>query len=315
MAHLLQPAAEPPTELGRYRILSAMAGIRVSPLRFGGMSIGQAWAREIKAVSKEQAFALLDAFVAAGGNFIDTALNYHDGESEAGIAEWMAQRGNRDEKVIATKFTADHKSSVKGKTDWIDILYVHRWEYVTSIEEVMNSLHILGQQGRVLCLGVSNTPAWVVSAANYYAAAHGNTPFSIYQGRWNVMSRGFEREIIPMAQHFAMALAPWAVVGRGKSQTKRTAEELDKTERLRVLTGERKSEAEIKISEALTRVASEHRIDSVTAIAIAYVRAKAKRVFPIVGARKVEHLQDNIRALSIKLTAKQVDYLDSVIPF
>ena len=84
----------------------------------------------------------------------------------------------------------------KLQTDWIDILYVHWWDYTTSIEELMDSLHILVEQGKVLYLGISDTPAWIVSAANYYARAHGKTPFSIYQGRWNVLRRDFEREII-----------------------------------------------------------------------------------------------------------------------
>lgn len=103
----------------------------------------------------------------------------------------------------------------KLQTDWIDILYVHYWDFTTSIEEVMDSLHALVQQGKVLYLGISDSPAWIVATANTYAKAHGKTPFSIYQGRWNLMLRDFEREIIPMDRQFGMALAPWDVLGRG----------------------------------------------------------------------------------------------------
>lgn len=116
----------------------------------------------------------------------------------------------------------------KLQTDWIDILYLHWWDHTTSIEEIMNSLHILVEQGKVLYLGISDTPAWIVAAANAYAAAVGKTPFCIYQGRWNVMLRDFEREILPMARHFGMALAPWNILGSGKFQTREQVEERKK---------------------------------------------------------------------------------------
>lgn len=90
-----------------------------------------------------------------------------------------------------------------------DILYVHYWDYTTSVKEVMDALHSLIEQGKVLYLGISDTPAWIVAEANTYATSHGKTPFCIYQGRWNVLLRDFEREIIPMARHFGMALAPY----------------------------------------------------------------------------------------------------------
>ncbi|KAK9357229.1 NADP-dependent oxidoreductase domain-containing protein [Lipomyces starkeyi] len=342
MAELFKAAPEPPTELGRYRILSSTAGIRVSPLQLGAMSIGDAWSHFMGSMDKAASFKLLDAYYEAGGNFIDTANNYQNEQSETWLGEWMSERKNRDQLVIATKFTTEYKAYKLGKgktpnhcgndkrslhmsvrdslnklqTDWIDILYLHWWDHTTSIEEIMDSLHILVEQGKVLYLGISDTPAWVVSAANIYARDHGKTPFSIYQGRWNVMLRDFERDIIPMARHFGMALAPWDVLGGGKFQTKKAVEERKKRgEGLRSIVGGDQSEDEVKMSEALAKVASEHRIESITAIALAYVLAKAPNVFPLVGGRKVEHLQDNIQALKIKLTTEQIEYLESVKPF
>lgn len=343
MSHMIEPAPEPPTELGRLRVLSSTAGIRVSPLALGAMSIGDAWQSFMGSMDKESAFKLLDAFFEAGGNFIDTANNYQNGQSEEWIGEWMALRKNRDQMVIATKYTTDYKwfelgkgkavnhcgnhrrslhmsvrdSLAKLKTDWIDILYVHWWDQLSSIEEVMDSLHILVQQGKVLYLGISDAPAWVVSAANTYARAHGKTPFSVYQGQWNVMRRDFERDIIPMARYFGMALCPWDVLGGGKFQSKKEIEaRKQRGEPLRKMLGPaEQTETEIKVSEALAKVAEEHGIDSVTAIALAYVRAKAPNVFPLVGGRKVEHLKANIQALSIKLTPEQIAYLESVVPF
>ncbi|RFU27209.1 hypothetical protein B7463_g9136, partial [Scytalidium lignicola] len=339
---LFAPAPEPPTELGRLRVLSSTAGIRVSPLQLGAMSIGDAWSGFMGSMDKESSFRLLDEFVRAGGNFIDTANNYQSEQSETWLGEWMTARRNRDRLVLATKFTTDYKAYELGRgqvanhcgnhrrslhmsvrdslkklqTDWIDILYLHWWDHTTSIEEIMDSLHILVQQGKVLYLGISDSPAWVVSAANVYARDHGKTPFSIYQGRWNVMTRDFEREIIPMARNFGMALAPWDVLGQGKFQTKKAMEERRKNgEGLRSLHGPDQSDDQIRMSEALEKVASEHGIESVTAIALAYVLAKEPNVFPIIGGRKVEHLHDNIQALKIKLTAKQMEYLESVKPF
>jgi aryl-alcohol dehydrogenase-like predicted oxidoreductase len=340
-----QGVPDPPTELGLLRVLCPSAGIRVSPLQLGGMSIGQAWAAGMGSMDKEAAFKLLDAYVEYGGNFIDTANSYQDEESETWIGEWMEERKLRDQLVVATKFTSDYKSSSVGKgktqtsfgnhkkslhlsvrdslrklrTDYIDILYMHWWDYTTSIKEVVDSLHMLVEQGKVLYLGISDCPAWIVSAANTYATSHGKTPFSIYQGRWNVMTREFERDIIPMARHFGMALAPWDVLGAGRFMPDRVMD-------ARRAAGEgirthAKPESELtdlerRMGNALDKVAREHgEGTSHTAVALAYVMSKTADVFPIVGGRKVEHLKDNIKALSLHLTEEQVEYLESVKEF
>ncbi|KAJ9614292.1 aryl-alcohol dehydrogenase [Cladophialophora chaetospira] len=289
-------------------------------------------------MSKEASFSLLNAYFECGGNFIDTANNYQDGQSEQWLGEWMKERDNRDMMVIATKYTSGYRTHELGKgktvnytgnhkkslfisvkesleklqTDYIDVLYLHWWDWTTSISEVMDSLHILVEQGKVLYLGVSDAPAWIVSAANFYAQDRGKTPFSVYQGRWNVMFRDLEREIIPMARHFGMALAPWDAIGGGKFQTKKQIEERQKSgEGLRTMLGSGQSTQEADISEALEKVAEEHGLTSVAAIALAYVIQKAPNVIPIIGGRKIEHLQDNIQALSIKLTDDQVKFLES----
>ncbi|KAF2794144.1 putative aryl-alcohol dehydrogenase Aad14 [Melanomma pulvis-pyrius CBS 109.77] len=341
MAHILAPATAPATELGRYRILSSTAGVRVSPLQLGAMSIGQAWESELGSMDKAASFKLLDEYVSSGGNFIDTANDYQDEESEAWLGEYFEKRGIRDQMVIATKYTThyrkydlglagtnyagNHKKSLrlsveaslkKLRTSYIDILYLHWWDHTTSIEEIMDSLHVLVEQGKILYLGVSDTPAWIVSAANYYARASGKTPISIYQGRWNIMMRDFEREIIPMARHFGMALAPWGALGSGKFQSKKAIEERkQKGETLRSIQGSEQSENEAKISEALCNVAAEHGIESPTTIALAYVMSKYPYTYPIVGGRKVEHLRDNIKCLETTLTEQQIAYLEGIIPF
>ncbi|GAA5824724.1 hypothetical protein JCM3770_003082 [Rhodotorula araucariae] len=341
MEKLFAPAPEPKTALGRYRVLGPHCGLRVSPLQLGAMSIGQAWEEFMGTMTKEESFKLLDAYLEAGGNFIDTANNYQNEESEAWIGEWAESRGVRDRIVIATKYTTNYKTYELGRneaiqhggndkrslhmsvrdslkklrTDWIDILYLHWWDWTTSIKEVMDSLHILVEQGKVLYLGISDTPAWIVAAANQYALDNGKTPFVIYQGRWNVMLRDFEREIIPMCRQFGLALAPWDAIGSGRLITQKQLDERAAAgEQLR-RGGNERSELEIKYSECLAEIAAEHGIESVTAIALAYLMAKTPHVFPIVGGRKVQHLHDNIQSLTIKLTQEQIDKIDSVQDF
>ncbi|KAM0788305.1 putative aryl-alcohol dehydrogenase aad14 [Microbotryomycetes sp. NB124-2] len=340
---IFEPNPEPATPLGRHRILSPTAGIRVSPLQLGAMSIGEAWSSFMGAMDKTQSFALLDEFVKCGGNFIDTANNYQNEESEKYIGEWMKQRGIRDRIVLATKFTTNYKAYELGKnesvnfggnskkslhlsvrdslkklqTDYIDILYVHWLDYTTSPKEIMDSLHVLVEQGKVLYLGISDAPAWFVSAANTYAIGANKTVFSIYQGRWSCLLRDFEREIIPMARHFGMALAPWDVLGGGRIQSKKQVEARKQSgEKIRAIFGPpEQTEEEVKFSEVLTAIAEGHGIESPTAVCIAYVTSKTPYVFPIVGGRKIEHLHDNIKALSIKLTPEEIKRIEDVKAF
>jgi aryl-alcohol dehydrogenase-like predicted oxidoreductase len=182
----------------------------------------------------------------------------------------------------------------------------------------MDALHILVQQGKVLYLGISDTPAWIVSAANEYANATGKTPFSIYQGRWNILVRDMERDIVPMCRHYGMAIAPWDVLGGGKFQSKKALEQRKKEgDGMRSIMGDRnqgQTEEEERVSAALAKVGEEHGIESVTAVALAYILLKAPYVFPIIGGRKIEHLKDNIQALSLKLTDAQIEFLDKVKP-
>ncbi|EJF56477.1 Aldo/keto reductase [Dichomitus squalens LYAD-421 SS1] len=345
MSRIWFPAPEPPTKLGRYRQLSPLAGVRVSPICFGAMSIGDKWEKYgMGAMNKESSFALLDAFYEAGGNFIDTANAYQDESSEEFIGEWMEKRGIRDQMVIATKYTTNFKRSAedikqkvhytgnnlkamhisveaslkKLRTDYIDILYVHWWDWDTSVEEVMNGLHNLVTSGKVLYLGISDTPAWIVSKANLYARLMGKTPFVIYQGAWSILQRDFERDIIPMARAEGLALAPWNVLAAGRIRT-------DEEEERRRQTGElgrtifrpgwERTESERTLCKALEEVQKQVGAKSIQAVAIAYVMQKTPYVFPIIGCRKTEQLQANIEALDVKLTEEHIKFLEGVLPF
>lgn len=178
----------------------------------------------------------------------------------------------------------------------------------------MDSLDILVKQGKALYLGVSDTPAWVVAAANTYAQALGKTPFSVYQGRWNVMVRDFERDILPVCREFGMAICPWDVVGAGELKTAKQIEE-PKAEGGHLRCGAEQSEAEAKVSAALEHVAGEVGVEPFTAVSIAYMMSRYPWVHPLTGRLKIEHLQQSIEALSIRLTPQQVEFLNSVTPF
>lgn len=182
------PAAPPPKSLlGYHRLFSPSAAMRVSPLCLGGMSFGTAWSSTLGSCDKTTTFELLDFFKSQGGNFIDTASNYQNEESETWIGDWMRERGNRDEMVIATKFATAYQAykghegmiqsnfggnSAKGirhsveaslrklGTGYVDLLWLHWWDYTTGIPEVMQTLNDLVVQGKVIYLGVSDTPAW-----------------------------------------------------------------------------------------------------------------------------------------------------------
>jgi len=301
------------------------------------MNFGDGWSGRLGECNKETSFQILDTFYENGGNFIDTANNYQNEESEEWVGEWMEKRGVRDEIVLATKYTSPYRLHKKNeiqanyvgnnakslkvsveaslrklKTDYIDLLYVHWWDFSTSIEEVMTSLNFLVTSGKVLYLGISDTPAWVVSRANQYARDHGLRPFSVYQGQWNAARRDFERDIIPMCASEGMGLCPWGSIGGGAFKTAAQREEIAKSGNPgRAVDA---SETDLAVSKVLETVAARHNT-IITSVALAYVMRKTPHVVPIVGGRKVEHLQGNIDALALELSDEDVEEIESAYPF
>lgn len=285
--------------------------------------------------SKETAFEMLDYFYEQGGNFIDTAVNYQYGESEEWLGEWMQKTGRRDEMVIATKYTGSYMSRYGDKmqlsnfagnstknmllsiekslkslqTSYIDLYYVHVWDYTISIPELMTSLNNLVVSGKVLYLGISDTPAWIVVKCNDYARQHGLRQFSVYQGRWSAAERDFERDIIPMCKDEGMAIAPWGALGGGLFKPKDQIGKDGGRNTLLAKTGK-----EELVTEVLEKIAKK-KGTIVTSVAFAYVMHKAPYVFPICGGRKVEHLKGNIEALGLRLSQEEIDEIDTGYPF
>lgn len=336
---LFVPFPKPTNDMGYYRILSPTAGVRVSPISIGGMSIGDQWTSYMKgSLNQQQADEFLDTYHAAGGNFIDTSNNYQDEQSEHIIGEWMEKRGIRNDIVLATKYTTYTKDRASGpypgikinyignhsksmkisveeslrrlRTSYLDILYVHWWDHTTSIPELMQSLNDLVRSGKVLYLGVSDTPAWIVSQANEYARSRGMAQFVIYQGRWNLIMRDIERDILPMCRNNGMALAPYGVLGSGRFKT---AKELESRA---MRGGDKPSEAELKVVKVLEEVANEIGDDTHLAhVAMAWCRQKFTDCYPILGGTSISQLKSNMKALDIILTPMQMQKLDEASPF
>ncbi|KAI9657008.1 MAG: hypothetical protein M1821_003174 [Bathelium mastoideum] len=326
------PFPEPDSPLGKHRPLAPSAGVRVSPLCLGAMNFGNAWKDFMGVCDKKTAFEMLDFFYENGGNFIDTANNYQNEESEEWIGEWMEQRGVRDQMVIATKYTTDFKAGKRSehsihanytgnshksmhvsleaslkklRTDYVDVLYLHWWDLTCPVEEVMQALNRMVQVGKVLYLGVSDTPAYIVTRANQYARDHGLKQFCVYQGQWSAAKRDLEAEILPMCELEGMAIAPWGALGGGNFKTE---EERKQPGRNTPAFGV--SEADAKVSKVLEKIGKNHGNVHMTSIALAYVMHAAPDVYPIVGGRTIKHIKGNIEALKIRLSEEELQEIE-----
>jgi aryl-alcohol dehydrogenase-like predicted oxidoreductase len=171
----------------------------------------------------------------------------------------------------------------------------------------MQSLNQLVTAGKVLYLGISDTPAWVVAKANEYARNHGLRQFSVYQGKWSAAARDFERDIIPMTKDEGMSLAPWGALGGGKFKTEEQRQRKEGR-------SSPPTENEIKISKALEAVAK-RKNTIITSVAQAYVMHKTPYVFPIIGGRTIDHLKANIEALNLSLSEEDIKEIEGAVPF
>src|ERR1700722_14945735 len=208
----------------RYKLLGR-SGLRVSELCLGTMTFGEDWGW---GSSKEESRKVYDAFLEAGGNFIDTANVYTNGTSEKLLGEFMA--GHRDRIVLATKYTnaapgndpnaaGNHRKSMmraveaslkRLKTDYIDLYWLHLWDQITPVEEVMRAFDDLVRQGKMLYVGVSNAAAGWIAPANPLAQLRGCSPFVGLQIEYSLIERTVERELIPMAKAMNIGVTAWS---------------------------------------------------------------------------------------------------------
>ena len=312
----------------RYRLLGK-SGLRVSELCLGTMTFGEDWGW---GSSKEESRKVYDAFLEAGGNFIDTANIYTNGTSETLLGEFMT--GHRDRIVLATKYTnaapgndpnaaGNHRKSMMGaveaslqrlKTDYIDLYWLHIWDQLTPIEEVMRAFDDLVRQGKILYAGVSDMPAWLVARANTLAELRGWTSFVGLQIEYSLIERTPERDLVPMAADLGVGVTAWSPLAGGMLTGKQLEPGGAKDSRQgnemvrQFMQSDARKEAIVREVVAVAR-ASGH---SSAQVALAWLRQRPQPVIPIIGARKLAQVKDNLACIDVKLTPAQIDRLDAV---
>jgi aryl-alcohol dehydrogenase-like predicted oxidoreductase len=305
--------------------LLGRSGLRVSELCLGTMTFGEDWGW---GADKATSRALYDAFREAGGNFFDSANRYTEGTSERFLGEFCASE--RDQVVLATKFTlwtrrddpnagGNHRKNMvqaleaslkRLGTDYVDLYWVHAWDFTTSPEELMRGLDDLVRAGKVLYVGVSDTPAWVVSRAVTLAELRGWTPFTALQIKYSLLERTPERELLPMARALDLAVTPWSVLGTGLLTGKYRRGQADADDRL--ARSGRADEVDARsqgIVDAVLAVSEEIGCTP-SQVAIAWLLDRPGVILPLVGARRPEQLADNLGALDVALDAAQRQRLD-----
>ena len=306
----------------KYKLLGR-SGLKVSELCLGTMGFGTegGWGAD-----KDTSFSILDKFVEAGGNFIDTANIYKLGTSEKITGEYISNH-DRDYFVLATKYTLKdnttnpnasgnnrknmmrsvEKSLKRLRTDFIDVLYLHIWDDITPIDEVLRAMDDLIRQGKVNYAAISDTPAWVVAQGNTLAELMGWSQFVALQVEYSLIARTPERELIPMAKHFGITVTPWAPLGGGVLTGKYLRGEQGRIKP----ESKRLDERSIKIAKAVVEVAEE--IGTLPGnVALKWTASKGFSCIPIIGATKPEQLEDNLKTVDVILNEKQLKKLDDV---
>ncbi len=309
----------------QYKLLGA-TGLRVSELCLGAMTFGEDWDW---GANKDVSRAVFEAFAEAGGNFIDTANVYTNGTSEKMLGEFVGSE--RDRFVIATKYTVmtnpnDPNSSGNQRknlmrsletslkrlnTDYIDLYWVHMWDTVTPVEEMMRALDDAVRAGKVMYVGISDAPAWIVSRAQTLAECKNMTTFAAIQLEYNLIERTVERDLLPMAEDLNLSVLDWSPLGGGALTGKYLKADLDDDNRLsKAEYFERyKSDHTMQIAQVVVEMAKEIGC-SASQLALAWIRHQSPRHIPIIGARTLEHLKDNLGCLDVKLTDDQLARLD-----
>lgn len=298
----------------RYRLLGR-TGLRVSELFLGAMTFGEQGG--VGAPPQECA-RILDVYADAGGNVIDTAVNYRGGESERIVGELL--KGRRDRFVLSTKYTVsrdgadpnaagNHRKNLalsletslrRLGTDYIDLYWVHIWDRNTPVEETMRALDDAVRSGKVLYVGISDAPAWVVARANTLAEWRGWSPLAALQVPYSLLNRDIERELLPMAEAFGMSVAAWSPLQNGVLSGKYTRPGGVTPGTATRLSAEAVGARERAVAEAVQGVADE--LGATPAqVAIAWTMAHSPAVHPVLGARRVEQLMDNLGAARLVL--------------
>jgi len=306
------------------------SGLRVSRFCLGTMTFGEDWGWGSSPTDSE---TILAHFLDRGGNFIDTANIYTKGHSEKIIGDFVAKdRARRDRMVIATKFFCNlyagdpngggagrkaifaqcEQSLRRLQSDYIDLYWLHNWDAFTPIEETMRALDDLVTAGKVRYIGFSDTPAWKVAQAQTSAQFRGWAPLIALQIEYSLIERTVEGELIPMAQELGLGITPWGPLRSGALSGKYTRENAAKVKADRgdQVTASLTDNDYAIISE-LQKIAKELNT-TVAAVALAWVHGRPGITSTIIGARRLQQLDDNLAALDVQLSPEQVAALDQI---
>ena len=307
--------------------LLGQSGLRVSQLCLGAMTFGEDWQW---GANRDVSRQIFDKFAEAGGNFIDTANAYTDGTSEKFVGELISS--DRDAWVVATKYSLPDQMGLGGETgnapsvaktgnsrknmmrsvegslkrlgtDHIDLLYLHVWDFTTHPEEVMRSLDDLVRAGKVLYAGISDTPAWIVAHAQTIAQLRGWTPFSVLQIEYSLTERTVERDLVPMARALGLSIAPWSPLAGGVLSGKYSSS--DKASNRGFPIPPRSLEIAAKLGEVAREIGC-----SPSQLALKWL--VDKNTIPILGARKLDQFEDNLKCLDVQIAPEQMAKLDEI---
>jgi aryl-alcohol dehydrogenase-like predicted oxidoreductase len=320
-------------QLDDYRLLGR-SGLRVSPLALGTMTFrvgAGAWGS-----SDEEARRMVDLYIDRGGNFIDTADFYGQmDQSEVLLGELLT--GRRDRLVVSTKYSlttrpgdpnasGNHRKNMirsvedslrRLGTDYIDLLYLHMWDFNTPVDEILRSFDDLVRQGKVLYIGLSDTPAWQASRMQAIAELRGWTPFCALQIPYSLIERTVERELIPMAREMGLGVSPWAPLGQGLLTGKYTRadlgggdmDELGSRKAINAATG-KLTARNLDIADRVVEIAGE--IGCTPAqLALAWTLNHPAVASPVAGVRTPAQLEDNLGALALEIAPEQLARLDA----
>lgn len=311
------------TTLSSYRLLGR-SGLRVSPLALGTMTFGTDWNW---GADETQARCIFDAYVERGGNFIDTANRYTEGTSERFVGDFA--KGRRDSLVIATKYTlpmrpgdpnsgGNHRKAMVRSledslkrlgTDYVDLFYLHAWDFTTPVEEIMRAFDDLVRAGKVLYLGLSDIPAWQASRMQAIADLRGWAPLVAMQVEYNLIERTVERDVVPMAAELGLGVIPWSPLASGVLTGKYSRADLGAGPAGSAADGSRRdvaagngslTERGLAIADVVQEVAGELG-RSPAQVALAWTLLNPAVTAPIIGARTLAQLEDNLGALEVKL--------------
>jgi len=305
-----------------YKLLGK-SGLRVSELALGTMTFGEEWKW---GASKEKSTKVFDAFANAGGNFIDTANRYTEGTSEKFVGDFIAS--DREHFVVGTKYTlftrkddpnfsGNHRKNMmqaldaslkRLKTDYIDLYWVHAWDFTTPEQEVLRALDDMIRAGKILYIGISDTPAWIVSRMNAIAELRGWSQFVALQVKYSLLERTVERELLPMARKLDLAVTPWAAMGGGILSGKYNE---NKNESGRAQMHNSINESNLSIASEVIKIAKEIGCTP-SQVALNWVRQQPGVIIPIVGAKTQDQLQENVDCLKYLLNGEQLNKLNEL---